>query len=118
MLSPSLLPPILQTARASLFPGNVLGPTRLPPTAEEIRAIKSNCAATIVDATPTVVSTRFFATTKLESMVKQVEDLLDVFSDPYLNKHFVFAALELIVVRLFPELAAQTVTELLSEKLV
>jgi hypothetical protein len=43
--------------------------------------------------------------------------ILDVFSDEYCNKHLMYSALELILVRLMPELAEKTVTELLEERL-
>lgn len=44
-------------------------------------------------------------------------DILDVFSDPYCNKHLMYSALELILARLMPELAEQGVAELWEERL-
>ncbi|PSR76279.1 PXA domain-domain-containing protein [Coniella lustricola] len=44
-------------------------------------------------------------------------DILDVFSDSYCNKHFVYSALELILLRLVPELAEKGVVELWEERL-
>lgn len=43
--------------------------------------------------------------------------ILDVFSDPYCNKHLVYGILELILVRLMPELAEKGVIELWEERL-
>ncbi|KAL7626278.1 hypothetical protein AAE478_003048 [Parahypoxylon ruwenzoriense] len=43
--------------------------------------------------------------------------ILDVFSDPYCNKHLVYGVLELILVRLMPELAEKGVIELWEERL-
>ena len=43
--------------------------------------------------------------------------ILDVFSDPYCNKHLMYGALELILVRLVPELAEKGVVELWEERL-
>lgn len=37
-------------------------------------------------------------------MQENVERTLDLFSDPYINKHLIVSAVELFVVRLFPEL--------------
>jgi len=37
-------------------------------------------------------------------MISDVEGTLDVFGDAYLNRHFVFAIVEVLVVRLFPEM--------------
>lgn len=42
---------------------------------------------------------------------------LDVFGDAYLNKHLVFAVLELVLVRTMPELRTETVKALLDERL-
>ncbi|KAL2259465.1 hypothetical protein VTK26DRAFT_6847 [Humicola hyalothermophila] len=44
--------------------------------------------------------------------------ILDVFGDAYCNKHLVYAALELILVRLLPELAEKGVSELWAERVV
>jgi hypothetical protein len=43
--------------------------------------------------------------------------ILDVFSDAYCNKHLVYAILELVLVRLMPELAEKGVVELLSDRI-
>lgn len=44
-------------------------------------------------------------------------DILDVFSDPYCNKHLMYSALELVLVRLVPELSEKGVVELWEERL-
>lgn len=44
-------------------------------------------------------------------------DILDVFSDPYCNKHLMYSAVELVLVRLMPELGEQGVAELWDERL-
>ena len=49
-------------------------------------------------------------------MIRQVEEILDVFGDAYLNKHLVYSILELVIVRLVPELGESTPSELLSER--
>lgn len=54
---------------------------------------------------------------ELESMIAGVERILDVFSDPYLNRHLVFAVMERVVVALLPELAeGKSVAELLADR--
>lgn len=50
-------------------------------------------------------------------MRRDVEELLDTSGDAYLNKHFMFATIDLIVVHLFPEMLEQGVAMSLSEKL-
>jgi len=52
-----------------------------------------------------------------EVRVQEVEDVLDMFGDSYLNKHLLYGVVELIVVRLLPELGETGVEELLAERL-
>jgi hypothetical protein len=52
-----------------------------------------------------------------ERMVDQVESLLMVFSDEYCNKHLVYGVLELVLVKLMPELIDKGVEELWEERL-
>ncbi|KAF4886851.1 PXA domain protein 1 [Colletotrichum fructicola] len=53
-----------------------------------------------------------------QQMLSEIEEgILDVFSDEYCNKHFVYGMLELILVRLMPELAEKGVVELWEERL-
>ena len=50
-------------------------------------------------------------------LVARAEALLDPFADAYLNKHLLFGVLELVLVRLMPELAERGVQSLLTERL-
>lgn len=51
-------------------------------------------------------------------IIAEIESgILDVFSDPYCNKHLMYGALELVLVRLMPELAEKGVMELWEERL-
>ncbi|KAK1983713.1 hypothetical protein LZ30DRAFT_587866, partial [Colletotrichum cereale] len=53
-----------------------------------------------------------------QQMLSEIEQgILDVFSDEYCNKHLVYSILELILVRLMPELAEKGVVELWEERL-
>lgn len=52
-----------------------------------------------------------------EDMVDEIEGLLGVLGDEYCNKHLMYSVLELILVRLMPELAESSVEELLRERL-
>jgi hypothetical protein len=105
---PDLLPSVLQATRSALFPNNALAAARLPPTAAEMVEIKRDCAETIVQTIPMVVRSQFFATKDQDLMRQDVEGILDLFSDAYINKHLIVSAVELIVVRLFPEIAENT----------
>ena len=46
-----------------------------------------------------------------------MEEVLNAFGDSYCNKHLLYGVVELIVVRLMPELAEKGVEELLEERL-
>ena len=50
-------------------------------------------------------------------MINEVEAILDVFSDSYCNKHLTYGILELVLVRLVPEIGKKGVQELMEERL-
>lgn len=43
-------------------------------------------------------------------------DLLDLFSDSYCNKHIIYSIVELVLVKLIPEMGEHSVTELMNER--
>jgi hypothetical protein len=47
----------------------------------------------------------------------EVEEVLNIFDDSYCNKHLLYGVVELIVVRLLPEMAEKGVAELLEDRL-
>lgn len=49
-------------------------------------------------------------------MVAQLEEILDVFGNAYMNKHLVYNLLELVLVRLVPEMGERGTGELLRER--
>jgi hypothetical protein len=93
------------------------------PSAAEIVAIKRRCAETIANALPPAVGARFFAVRGVdadlreEALVDQVESLLDVLGDAYMNRHLVFGIVELVVVRVLPEMGEKGVSVLMKERL-
>lgn len=120
-MPPSILPPLLLNLRIALFPGNAQGPPALePPSSEERLQIRRRCAEAILSLVPPLVSRVYFNVDEdkegEDEMLRQVEDILDVFGDVYCNKHLVYNILELIIVRLVPELGESTPSELLSER--
>ena len=52
-----------------------------------------------------------------DEVIEQLEGILDILSDEYCNKHLLYSVLELILVRLMPELAEKGVAELEEERL-
>lgn len=104
LLNPAVLPSLLHAIRSAAMPGNVLAPSRIPPTSDEIAEIKRECARAIMELAPQPVRTHYFATTDTLKMQSEIARRLDLFANEYINKHLIVAVLELIVVRLFPEL--------------
>ncbi|PQE16063.1 hypothetical protein CJF32_00004976 [Rutstroemia sp. NJR-2017a WRK4] len=124
LLDPSLLAPLLRTTRLALFPNNTLAPARVPPTPAETVVIRRKCAEAILALIPVPIRDVYFGSgtgagteNKEERHIKEVEDILDVFGDVYCNKHLLYAVVELIVIRLIPELAEKGVEELWAERL-
>jgi len=103
-LDTTMLLQLLRSIRSAAFPDNALAPGRVPPTIDEIAIIKHDCAKAIIDAMPEVVRRSYFATKDRGLMEKDVERTLDLFGSSYINKHLIVGILELIVVRVFPEL--------------
>jgi hypothetical protein len=139
ILNPARLPSILRTLRAVIFPNNTLAPARVPPTAEEALAIRRKCARTIISLIPDRICDVYFGRRnhdpgpqaadegergssvpddlEMERRLVEIEDVLDIFSDPYCNRHLMYSIVELVLVRLLPELAERQVGELLEERL-
>ena len=114
------MPTLLRTLRDTLFPHSSLPPQPAapPPTASQIRDIKRSCALALLSLLPRAVWKRFFGAEDLEDYwVREVEAELDVWGDAYLNKHLGYAVLELVIVRVLPELGERRVEELLRERL-
>lgn len=116
ILNPALLPVVLRTVRATLFPNNGMGPPRQIPTEDETKEIKSRCAASLLGLLPPKVAVAFFASDSKVAQHQQVEEMLECLEDTYLNKHLIFQILELIILRLAPELESQGVRDLMEER--
>ena len=116
ILDPSLLPLLLRTARAALFPNNAPAPPRQIPSAPEQLLIRRRCAEAILSLVPPKIQGVYFGPGE-ERRVNEVEELLNIMDDSYCNKHLMYGAVELILTRLMPELAEKGVKELLEERL-
>lgn len=108
LLDPGRVPPALRAARAALFPQNTLGPPRAAgPSPEEALRLRRAAAQAVVAALPRRLCAVYFASKKEDDWVEQVEGWLEVLGDPYLNRHLVVALVELLAIRLMPELAGK-----------
>lgn len=129
LLNPAYIPKLLRIVRATLFPNNAPGPPKPIPSAAEIVAIKRRCAETIARVLPSALGARFFALKGVSAsdedgrrdvevlLANEIEELLDVVGDSYMNRHLIFGIVELIIVRLLPELGEKGVGELMKERL-
>jgi hypothetical protein len=116
MLSnPARLPSLLSIIRTNLFPNNTMGQGRIPPTEAEVLEIKTRCASTIAGMIPEFARSRLFASHDSAFILSQVEEMLDCFGDSYTNKHLLFAIVDLVVLRLFPEIRDQGISVLLDD---
>jgi hypothetical protein len=116
LLDPTLLPTLLRTARAALFPNNLPAPPRVVPSAPEQLLIRKRCAETILSLIPARIQDIYFGP-GIDRRTREVEEVLNMFDDSYCNKHLLYGVVELIIVRLMPELAEKGVSELLEERL-
>jgi hypothetical protein len=134
----TLLPTILLNLRLTLFPYNSRGPPAPPaPSGEEQLLIRRRAAEAILNLVPRPVARVYFAVKddiryrvdrededddddderEYEEMITQLEEgILDVFGNSYMNRHLAYNILELVVVRLVPELGERGVAELLAER--
>jgi hypothetical protein len=116
VLDASLISTLLRSARAALFPNNAPGPPRISASPEEALRIRRQCAEKILNLIPKGIQSVFFGP-NIDRRVREVEEVLDVFGDVYCNKHLMYGVVELVVVRLIPEMAEQSIKELLEERL-
>lgn len=66
---------------------------------------------------PAFVARTFYSVSDENEITSSIEnDMLHPFDDEYLNKHLVYSILELVLVRLMPELGEQPVSALLAER--
>ncbi|EME49303.1 hypothetical protein DOTSEDRAFT_49594 [Dothistroma septosporum NZE10] len=105
LLSANRLRSVLHAARNALFPGNSLAAPRIPPSDGEVIQIKRECVMAILDAIPGPIQAQFFASIDKGEMVEEIGAELDLLGDAHINKHLIVSMIELVVVRLFPELA-------------
>lgn len=67
--------------------------------------------------TPETVAKRYYDNATEEQILLQIEeDILSPFKNAYLNKHLAYGLLELLLVRLIPELETQNVSELFADR--
>ncbi len=112
VLPATLVAPLLQQARRNLFPNNALPPpSPPPPTPAEILTIKHTTASAIASLVPPLVARRAFGS--VDEMVAEVETELEVWDDGYLNRHLAYQVLELVLVRVLPEMGERGVRGLM-----
>lgn len=95
-----------------------MGPSAPPaPSPEERSVIRRRTAESILSLIPAFVARTFYSTSDESEIASIIEDdMLRPLDDEYLNKHLVYSILELVVVRLMPELGEQPISALLAER--
>lgn len=117
LLSSHLLPDLLALARQTLFPHNSLPPPAAPaPSPEQVREIKHACAQSILSLLPPSLCRRLWGADQ-DGWAEEVEVELDVWNDSWMNKHLAYKVLDLIIVRVLPEVAEKGVQELMEARL-
>ncbi|OIW34087.1 PXA domain-containing protein, partial [Coniochaeta ligniaria NRRL 30616] len=130
ILDAATLPPLLRSIRGALFPNNAPGTSSLnPPSSDvELLALRRRCASALWALVPKALGNMYFGRSTAwpwaqyqrseERILGEIETgVLDVFGDAYCNKHLVYGIVELVLVRLMPELAERGVIELWEERL-
>ncbi|KAK9470678.1 PXA domain-containing protein [Dipodascopsis tothii] len=113
----------LQAARANLFPRNgPMGPPRVYPDDAEKRQILARVKRDIVDAVPAFMRRQVLGTTAAlggsapgddaGECFQAAEELLRPFESKFANKHLLYYTLDLVIVRILPELAEHTPEEI------
>lgn len=116
LASPDLVVKILTSARAALFPNGAMGPPRPYPTAMEQTAIREAAARALLDRIPAVVKRHYFGGEEPEWR-SVINGYLDIVAEREVNKHLVYQVLELVVVRLVPELEEMEVRKLMKGRI-
>ena len=102
----------LDTLRDIVWPKGVLMGPRTEPSAEEQAEIQRETERILVDTVPQPLRSLIFgASRKLQ--LDTAHDLLDTFDNAKCNKHLVFQLLDLITVKILPELADLTPREIM-----
>jgi hypothetical protein len=132
------MPALLRALRGAIFPNNAPGkPTLVPPSSDsELQALRRRAASALLGLLPRRVVRWYFGGRFLllqggggataasangldddQAAIDGLEGLLMVFSDEYCNKHLMYSIVELILVRLMPELRDKGVEELWEDRL-
>lgn len=118
-----MIPLILRNLRAVVFPNNSLGPPAPPPPShEEALALRQKAAIDLLSIIPGPIYRKLFSPDAANAAegnvasVAQVEDILDCVGDKQINKYLIYGILECFIVKLVPEMAEKTPSELLFDR--
>ena len=102
----------LDTLRDIVWPNGVLMGPRTEPSAEEQAEIQRETESILVDTVSQPLRSLIFGASRT-TQLDTAHDLLDNFEDAKCNKHLVFQLLDLITVKILPELADLTPREIM-----
>lgn len=117
---------MLRLTRQTLFPGSCIPSSSTPvPSEVQIRQIRDQCAINLSSLIPRHVQDSIWKSQnkqtegddEMSAMNAEIAHELDIWSDAYLNKHVAYSILELLLVRVMPELGEERVSELLGARI-
>lgn len=115
LASPELLAKILASSRAALFPNGSMGPPRPYPTQGEQVAIREAAVQALLQRIPTLIKRYYFGANEHEWR-EPIERHLDGLGSMEVNRHLIYQILELVVVRLVPEMGEAKICKLMAER--
>ncbi|KAH0541348.1 hypothetical protein FGG08_004186 [Glutinoglossum americanum] len=115
---PALLTSSLRLARTSLFPSNSSPPPPRPmPDPLEMAEIKQRCTRSILALIPAPITQSYLRSDSEKELEGAVAEILEIFGDAYCNKHLIYGIVDLVVLRLMPELADERPSVLLKRRI-
>ncbi|KAK9479347.1 PXA domain-containing protein [Lipomyces japonicus] len=100
---------VLVISRQTLFPNNgPMAPPRIYPSVEEKQQILKQVQKNILRAIPVKIRKQVLG----DDAIRGVEELLSPFDNKFANKHLLFFLVDMIIIKILPELAEQTPEEL------
>jgi len=101
----------LRAARDALWPGGIMQPPRIPPTPSESIEIRRTAEVAALNALPHIIR-KLLLGTEEQQQNENMSELFDLLGRKECNKHLLMFLIDLMVVRLIPELTEMSPKEL------
>ncbi|KAK9461305.1 PXA domain-containing protein [Lipomyces oligophaga] len=105
VLTSSTVCSVLRAARTAVFPNNdPMGPPRVYPSPDEQQAILERLRKNILRIVPGKVRSQVLGDDAMDG----IQELIAPFESKYANKHLIYFLIDIIIVKVLPELTEQT----------